>query len=168
MGALTLDHFAPFSLTDLLVPMASAWKPGAVAWGVVAFYLLVAIEVTSLLGRRFPKKWWRAIHSLSFPLFVIASIHLFVAGTERNNPAVLFSVMIVSTLVGFLLVVRLLAKLAPRPPTTSRVPGSGSSRVGWRECEARPGCPTPARPCRRLPGRHAGPTCCPNRAGRET
>ena len=124
MSALTLDHYAPFSLTDLLVPMASTWKPGAVAWGVVAFYLLVAIELTSLLGRRFPKKWWRAIHSLSFLLFVVATVHLFVAGTERSNPAAVFSVMIVSTIVGFLLVVRLLAKLAPRTPTTSRVPAA--------------------------------------------
>ncbi len=135
MSALMLDHFAPFSLTDLLVPMASAWKPGAVAWGVVAFYLLVAIEVTSLLGRRFPKKWWRAIHALGFPLFVIASVHLFVAGTERGNQAVIFSVMIVSTLVGFLLVVRLLAKLAPRPPASSRVPAA--ARAASRQVSAR-------------------------------
>jgi DMSO/TMAO reductase YedYZ heme-binding membrane subunit len=121
MGALMLDHFAPFSLRDLLIPMASTWKPGAVAWGVAGFYLLVAIEFTSLLGRRFPKQWWRRVHMLSFPLFVVATVHLFVAGTERNNQAVIFSTVIVTTVVLFLVVVRLLARFAPKAPS-SRVP----------------------------------------------
>jgi len=33
-------HFGP---AQLLIPLASAWRPGAVAWGIVAFYLLVAV-----------------------------------------------------------------------------------------------------------------------------
>ena len=41
---------------ELFVPLASAWKPGAVAWGVVALYLLLAIEITSLLQRRIPRR----------------------------------------------------------------------------------------------------------------
>jgi DMSO/TMAO reductase YedYZ heme-binding membrane subunit len=127
MGALTLDDYAPFSLRDLLVPMASSWKPGAVAWGVTGFYLLVAIEITSLLGRRFPKNWWRRVHALSFPLFVVATVHLFVAGTERNNQVVIFSTVIVSTVVFFLIVVRLLARYAPRAASTSRVPAAARS-----------------------------------------
>jgi DMSO/TMAO reductase YedYZ heme-binding membrane subunit len=122
-GALLFDDYAPFTVEQILVPMASDWKPGAVAWGVVAFYLLVAIEVTSLLGRRFPKRWWRRVHVLSFPLFVVATVHLLVAGTERHNQALLATVLIVTTLVAFLVVVRLLAQYAPRP-TTARVPAA--------------------------------------------
>jgi DMSO/TMAO reductase YedYZ heme-binding membrane subunit len=132
MGALMLDNYAPFSLRDLLVPMASAWKPGAVAWGVVGFYLLVAVEITSLLGRRFPKRWWRRVHMLSFPLFVVATVHMFVAGTERNNQAVVFSTIVVTTLVLFLTVMRVLARLAPRAPS-SRVPaGARAAASGAR------------------------------------
>ncbi len=126
MGALMLDHYAPFTVRELLVPMAATWKPGAVAWGVVAFYLLIAVEITSLLGRRFPKQWWRRVHMLSFALFVIATIHLFVAGTERSNQAVIFSTVIVTTVVLFLLVIRLLARFAPRAPT-ARVPAAARS-----------------------------------------
>jgi DMSO/TMAO reductase YedYZ heme-binding membrane subunit len=134
MGVLTLDHYAPFSLRDLLVPMASRWRPGAVAWGIAAFYLLLAVEITSLLGRRFPKTWWRRIHMLSFPLFVVATIHLFVAGTERTNPVVILAATVVSTVVVFLLVVRLLARYAPRA-TSSRVPAAA------RTAAARPEAP---------------------------
>jgi DMSO/TMAO reductase YedYZ heme-binding membrane subunit len=123
MGALLFDDYAPFTVEQLLVPMASDWEPGAVAWGVAAFYLLVAIELTSLLGRRFPKRWWRRIHQLSFPLFVVATVHLFVAGTERHNQVIVGAALVVSTLVGFLVVVRLLAQYAPRP-ATPRVPAA--------------------------------------------
>ena len=137
MAGLTLDHYAPFDLRGLLVPMASTWKPGAVAWGVVAFYLVVAIEITSLLGRRFPKKWWRRVHMLSFVLFVVATVHLFVAGTERTNQAVIFSAVIVTTVVGFLLVVRLLARFAPRR-STPRVPAAARAESQRREPVAAP------------------------------
>ena len=48
---LLLDSFVAFGPTDVLVPLASSWHPVAVAWGIVAMYLLVAVELTSL-GRR--------------------------------------------------------------------------------------------------------------------
>ncbi|MBK5287508.1 MAG: ferric reductase-like transmembrane domain-containing protein [Acidimicrobiia bacterium] len=114
VGALPLDGYTHWGWTDLFVPMATTWHPGAIAWGIVGMYLLVAIEITSLLGRRFPKKWWRRVHMLSFPLYVLASIHLFAAGTDSDNQAVQFMVLTVSTLVVFLTIVRGLAAAKPR------------------------------------------------------
>ena len=46
--ALLADQYVHFGLTAVLVPLASKWHPVALAWGVVAFYLLVAVELTSL------------------------------------------------------------------------------------------------------------------------
>src|SRR5207302_8164938 len=42
---LRLSHFnaIPFGGSELFVPMASKWHPGAVAYGIVAFYLLIAV-----------------------------------------------------------------------------------------------------------------------------
>src|SRR5580704_2712988 len=45
VGAVWLDGFVQFSAADLIVPMRSAWHPGWVVWGIVAMYLLVAVEV---------------------------------------------------------------------------------------------------------------------------
>ena len=114
VAALPLDGFTHWGWSDLFVPMSSTWHPGAVAWGIVGMYLLIAIEVTSLLGRRFPKKWWRRVHMLSFPLYVIASIHLFAAGTDSGNVVVTWMVVTTSTLIVFLTVVRALAAAKPR------------------------------------------------------
>jgi len=84
--ALVADSYVHFGPADVLVPMASAWKPGPTAWGVVSLYLLVAIEITSLLMRKLPRRLWRAVHLSSFGLFFTASIHGATAGTDATNP----------------------------------------------------------------------------------
>jgi hypothetical protein len=77
-----LDSYVHFGLSEVLVPLASAWHPVAVAWGIVAFYLLAAVEVTSLARRRLPNRFWRRVHFASFPLFVFATVHGLSAGTD--------------------------------------------------------------------------------------
>ena len=104
VGVLPLDDYTDWGWQDLLVPLHTAWHPVAIAWGIVAVYLLLAIEVTSLLGRRVPKKWWRRVHMSSFPLYVIATIHLFAAGTDTANVVARWMVVTASTLVVFLAV----------------------------------------------------------------
>jgi DMSO/TMAO reductase YedYZ heme-binding membrane subunit len=114
LAVLPLDGYTHWGVRDLLVPMASAWHPIPIAFGIVAFYLLLAVELSSLLGRRVPRRWWRRIHVLSFPLYVIASVHLFAAGTDAGNAVARWMVVVVSTLVAFLVVVRVLAAAKPR------------------------------------------------------
>ncbi len=61
-------------------PLTGSWRPGAVAWGIVAMYLLVAVELTSLARARLPKRVWDWSHYIAFPLFLFASIHALTAG----------------------------------------------------------------------------------------
>lgn len=79
------DSYVEFTAADLFVPFASPWKTAAVAWGVVAFYLLVAVEVTSLLMDRIPRRWWKGVHFASYALYALATVHLLGAGTDRTN-----------------------------------------------------------------------------------
>ena len=82
---LALDEFIGFGPVDFLVPFASSYKPAAVALGVIAMYLLLAIEITSLMMRRIPRHQWHAIHLTSYVVFVIATVHGLTAGTDRHN-----------------------------------------------------------------------------------
>ena len=66
----------------MLVPFTSSWHPIAVGWGIIAMYLLVAIEVTSLMKARLPYRLWRNIHLVSYPLFALATIHGLSSGTD--------------------------------------------------------------------------------------
>jgi predicted ferric reductase len=85
LAGLLADTYVHFTIADLLVPMASPWRPGAVAWGVVALYLLAAVELTSLVMERLPRGVWRTVHFSSFALFVLATVHGLLAGTDRGN-----------------------------------------------------------------------------------
>ncbi len=84
LAALVADSYVHFGVADLLVPMATSWKPLAVAWGIIAMYLLVVVQVSSLLMKTLPKKLWRGIHLTSYAVFVSVSIHSLTAGTDKG------------------------------------------------------------------------------------
>lgn len=85
LAGIVADSYVSFGWADILVPMASDWKPGAVAFGVVSLYMLVAIEATSLAMRRLPRPLWRWVHRTSFVLFATATYHGVTAGTDAGN-----------------------------------------------------------------------------------
>jgi hypothetical protein len=130
LAALLLDTYIQFDLQDLLVPFAAAWRPAAVAWGVVALYLLVAVQATSLARRRLPHRLWRRIHLAAFPLFVAATAHLLTAGSDRANPAVLTMLTTIAAATIFLLAFRLLQLARSSQPTASRGRPPATMRAG--------------------------------------
>jgi hypothetical protein len=85
VGAILADSYVHFDLASVTVPFASAWRPAAVAWGVVAVWLLLAVELTSLARAHMPRRLWRAIHVASFPLFLFATVHALSAGTDTRT-----------------------------------------------------------------------------------
>jgi methionine sulfoxide reductase heme-binding subunit len=113
--ALSFDTFVGFDWRDLLVPYASAWRPGAVAWGITAAYLLVAVEVTSLLMRRVRKGLWHAVHLLSYVVFVAVTVHALLAGADAEEPLVRVFAIASGALVALLTIARIVARRARRP-----------------------------------------------------
>jgi len=83
--AIVADNYTSFGLADVLVPFASAWKPIPVALGIVGMYILVTVELTSLLQRHLPRTVWRQIHLASYGLFAFASLHALSAGTDVRS-----------------------------------------------------------------------------------
>ena len=84
---LVFDSWVEIGLRQMLVPFTSSWNPLAVSWGVVGLYLLAAVELTSLLRSRIPKRWWKGVHMSSYGLYVVATIHMLTAGTDRHSAA---------------------------------------------------------------------------------
>ena len=108
MAALVGDSFVHFGAADLLVPGATAWKTTAVALGIVAFWLFLAVEVSSLFKKKLPNNVWARIHLTSFVAYVLATLHYLQAGTERTNPILLLVVEVVSAAILFFTVLRIL------------------------------------------------------------
>ena len=122
VGAILLDTYVHFGLAEVLVPFTGTWHPVAVAWGILALYLLVAIEVTSLVRARLPKRLWRNIHYASFPLFIVTVIHGLSAGTDRHSPLMLWGTVAVCAAVAALTALRVVSAMSPQPQVVAPRP----------------------------------------------
>lgn len=105
------DSYVEFDIVDMLVPFASEWKPGAVAWGVVGLYLLVIIQLSSwqVIRSRLSRRVWHGIHLVSFPLVWVVIMHSGAAGTDVTNRFYLTSVLILVMISVFVVLYRILA-----------------------------------------------------------
>lgn len=96
-----------YSISQAFIPFASEWKPVPMAWGIVAFYLILAVEFTSLIKNRLPQKFWRGVHLSSYALYAMATIHLLMAGSDSQNPLLRWSVLATVGAVVFFTVYRI-------------------------------------------------------------
>lgn len=129
LSTLIADSYVHFTVVDLLVPGASDWRPGAVAYGVVGLWLLLAVEVTSLFQKKLPRKLWRWVHVTSFPLFWLATFHFLAAGTDAHSRPAVVGIVGASGAVLFFTLTRALlpargerARAARQPSTVSASP----------------------------------------------
>jgi sulfoxide reductase heme-binding subunit YedZ len=82
LSVLTLDRYLPFSVTQVLVPFTSTYRPLWVGIGVVAFYLTLLVTVTFYLRRQIGVRAFRLIHGLSLVAYLGATLHAIYAGTD--------------------------------------------------------------------------------------
>lgn len=85
LAALVADNYVHFGWAELFVPQASDWKRWPVTFGVIGFYFLVVIELSSLAMKRLPRPVWHGIHLTSYLCFALATVHGVLAGTDRKN-----------------------------------------------------------------------------------
>jgi methionine sulfoxide reductase heme-binding subunit len=78
------DSFLPFSLTQLLVPFTSKYRPLWTGLGIAAAELLLALAITNHYRRRLPYGFWRKAHYLNFAVWTLASVHGLMSGTDRG------------------------------------------------------------------------------------
>lgn len=86
-GAVLLaDGYVRFDVVDLFVPFAARRWPLAVGVGVLAGYLILVVHLSFGMRKRIGTTTWRRLHYLSFAAFVLVTIHVMAAGTDRANP----------------------------------------------------------------------------------
>lgn len=82
---LVIDSFMKFQWADVLVPMHSTFRPGAITLGVLGMYGAVIVLVTSWIRKPLGTKVWRAIHLLAIPAFGLSLAHGVFAGTDSGR-----------------------------------------------------------------------------------
>jgi predicted ferric reductase len=128
LGGVLLDTYVPFSLTEVLLPFKSTFRPIAVGFGIVAMYATVIVLVSSWVRRGYSPRLWRAIHMLAVPAFGLALLHGVFTGTDTSRPWGVLLYVATGSVVVFLLLLRglTLGMRQVRRPQSS--PPSGRSK----------------------------------------
>lgn len=79
---LLVEKVEPLSLTEVLIPFLSNYRPFWTGIGIIAFYLTVLVTVTFYIRRWISMKSFRAIHYLSVAAYVGALFHGLYAGSD--------------------------------------------------------------------------------------
>ena len=79
-----VDPYTSLGLVAAAIPFASSYRPLWVGLGVIAFDLLMALVVSSLLRARLGQRAWRAIHWLAYAAWPLALGHGFGSGSDGS------------------------------------------------------------------------------------
>jgi methionine sulfoxide reductase heme-binding subunit len=115
-GSLLLDRVVPISLGQALVPFTSPYRPFAVGLGATAAELMAAVGLSNLLRRHLPHRLWRRVHYLTIGVWLLASVHGVLAGSDRSETwfAALVAGTVATVLVAFAV------RFAPPPASRQR------------------------------------------------
>ena len=80
-----VDSYVPTGWISAIVPMTSSYKRFDVALGAVAFDLILAVWLSSLMKVRIANSSWRFIHWFSWMALVVAIVHGFLTGTDGRS-----------------------------------------------------------------------------------
>jgi Ferric reductase like transmembrane component len=81
-----LDTYAPVGLASVLLPFASSYRPFWLGLGTLAFDLVLALVVTSLLRARLRYRSWKLVHWAAYAAWPLALWHGLGTGTDGRLP----------------------------------------------------------------------------------
>ncbi len=119
VGALLADPTLHFGPAAVLVPFASSWRPAAVAAGVVAGWLSLALAASFRMRRLIGQRGWRRLHYASFLAFVLALCHALASGTDLAGLGGPIVAVVAGGPVLCLSLLRILTPARPRRPAAA-------------------------------------------------
>ena len=106
--AVWVDPFTSFGWNEVFIPLASHYRPLWMALGIVAFYLGIAIGISTWLRPHIGYKLWRNLHVLTLLLYALVVVHGIATGSDTRTMwgAAIYALSVL--LIGALLWMRLL------------------------------------------------------------
>jgi predicted ferric reductase len=111
-----LDGYVHFRLVEVLVPLASHYRPLWTGLGVVAAWLALAVWVSGWLQRLIGYRAWRRLHFATFAVWAAATLHGLQAGSDGRAPWALLLYAASGLAVAALAVARLAGPARPAAP----------------------------------------------------
>jgi predicted ferric reductase len=103
-----VDPYTSLGWTAAVIPFASSYRTLWLGLGTVAFDLLLAVLLTSLLRGFIGHRAWRAVHWLAYASWPVAVVHGFGTGSDRWSLWLLVLNAVCIVAVGWAVAVRLL------------------------------------------------------------
>jgi DMSO/TMAO reductase YedYZ heme-binding membrane subunit len=128
-----LDSYVDIGWAAAVVPLASGYKPVAVAAGTLALDTILVVVATSLLRVRLGFRSWRAVHWTVYGAWPLAVLHYLVTGTDARAWWGVTLAVVAIGVVGAAVAVRVTAARAGAPapsPVAPVAPAGPASAVG--------------------------------------
>src|ERR1019366_418833 len=78
------DSYVPIRLQDVVIPFISRYRPLWLGLGAIAFDLMLALTVTSIVRARMSYRTWRAVHWSAYLCWPVAVLHGLGTGSDTT------------------------------------------------------------------------------------
>jgi sulfoxide reductase heme-binding subunit YedZ len=79
------DEYVGFHILQIVVPFFGKYHPFLMGLGSLGLYIALLLVVTSLVRHRLGLRLWRRLHLLSFPLYLMLTLHAGLLGTDAAS-----------------------------------------------------------------------------------
>lgn len=83
---LLVDGHYPQTLGAVLLPGDSTYKPVEVGLGTLGLEVMALVYVSTLLRTRLPRPFWKKLHLLAYPAFILTTLHGLYLGSDHAWP----------------------------------------------------------------------------------
>jgi predicted ferric reductase len=109
------DKYVNFSPGNIFIPFYPQTGGNVdmsfLALGIIGFYIMIILVVTSYFRNNLSHLFWRGVHFLNIGLFVIIFIHALYLGTDMKNDIVRFAFIYANAFLAILFIINLLTRI---------------------------------------------------------
>jgi sulfoxide reductase heme-binding subunit YedZ len=84
VATVVIDSFAPIGWKDTVIPFVGVYRPFWLGLGALAFDILIALIVTSLLRHRMSHRTWRFVHWFAYLCWPLVVVHGLGTGSDSK------------------------------------------------------------------------------------
>jgi methionine sulfoxide reductase heme-binding subunit len=117
-----LDSYVSISLVNAVVPFTGSYRPLWLGFGAVAFDLMLAVIVTSLLKGHIGYRAWRTVHWLAYGCWPLAVVHGLGTGSDAGSAWLL----VLTALCGLAVLAAILARVSGGRHTAGGTPAGAA------------------------------------------
>ncbi len=122
-AVLMIDRSVPYSPLEIVVPFSGPYRPLWVGIGQITLGLTIVVLFSFYVRKRIGQPRWRRLHYLSFLVFLGATAHGLMAGSDTQAPWVFLGYVVMSAVVAFLFTYRVVLAMAERRVTKAATAG---------------------------------------------